>query len=71
MAQSGKVLYVYKCEQCRHRGDHHLDDDSHDGEKTACAFCGTPVTLEWDGGVVLETPKTIAGEMIPRARDRK
>lgn len=71
MAQSGKVLYVYKCGQCSHRGDQRLDGDSHDGEETTCASCGGPVTLEWDGGVVLETPQTIADEMIARARDRK
>lgn len=71
MARSGKVLYVYKCAECGHRGDQHRDGDSHDGEATTCDSCSAPVTLEWDGGVVLETPKTIADEAIARARERK
>ncbi|MDR6496282.1 putative RNA-binding Zn-ribbon protein involved in translation (DUF1610 family) [Paraburkholderia terricola] len=71
MVRSSKVLYVYKCPDCGHRGDQHLEGDSHDGEASTCASCGAAVTLEWDGGVVLETPKTIADETIARARERK
>lgn len=66
-----KVLYVYKCAECGKRGDKHLDVDSHDGEASACNFCGASVTLEWDGGVVFETPQTIAADAIARARERK
>ena len=66
-----KVLYVYKCAECGKRGDQHLDGDSHDGEASTCASCGAPVKLEWDGGVVLETPQTIAAEAIARARERE
>ncbi|MGV0133606.1 helix-turn-helix domain-containing protein [Burkholderia gladioli] len=47
------VLYVYQCATCRHRGEVRHDDDSHDGQITSCDQCGSPVTLEWDGGVVL------------------
>ncbi|MCM2552709.1 hypothetical protein [Burkholderia glumae] len=71
MARSSKVLYVYKCAGCGHRDEQHLDDDSHDGEASTCASCGAAVALEWDGGVTLETPKTIADEAIERARGRK
>jgi DNA-directed RNA polymerase subunit RPC12/RpoP len=67
----GKVLYVYKCAECGKRGEQHLDGDSHDGETSACASCGAPVTLEWDGGVVLETPPTVAADAIKRACERK
>lgn len=67
----GKVLYVYKCAECGKRGDQYLDDDSHDREASTCASCGAPVILEWDGGVVLETPQTIAADAISRARERK
>ncbi|MEX3960107.1 hypothetical protein AB4Y31_29325 [Trinickia sp. EG282A] len=49
------VLYVYRCASCGHRGDRHLPDDSHDGEASTCDECGNGVTLEWDGGVRLET----------------
>ncbi|WP_454875303.1 hypothetical protein [Paraburkholderia xenovorans] len=66
-----KVLYVYKCAECGKRGNRHLEGDSHNGEATTCAACGSAVTLEWDGGVVLETPQTIAAEAIARARERK
>lgn len=66
-----KVLYVYKCAECGKRGDQHLDGDSHDGEPSTCDSCGASVTLEWDGGVVLETPQTIAADAIARARERK
>jgi DNA-directed RNA polymerase subunit RPC12/RpoP len=71
MARAERVLYTYKCAECAHRGEQRRDDDSHDGEGTTCAFCGAPVTLEWDGGVTLETPKTLADEAIARARERK
>ncbi|CAB3740227.1 hypothetical protein LMG27174_06625 [Paraburkholderia rhynchosiae] len=66
-----KVLYVYKCAECGKRGEQHLDGDSHDGETSTCSACGASVTLEWDGGVVLETPQTIAAEAIARARECK
>lgn len=65
------VLYVYRCSSCGHRGDQRLADDSRDGEASTCATCGVPVTLEWDGGVTLATPKSIADEAIARARGRK
>lgn len=68
---SGKVLYVYKCAECSRRGEQRLDDDSHDGEAAVCSSCGADVVLEWDGGVMFETPKTIADEAIARARERK
>ncbi len=71
MARADRVLYTYKCAECGHRGEQRRDGDSHDGEATTCASCGAPVTLEWDGGVTLETPKTIADEAIARARERK
>lgn len=64
-------FYTYKCAACGKRGDLHLDGDSHDSEASTCASCGAPVTLEWDGGVVLETPQTIVAEAIARARERK
>ncbi|WP_186143628.1 helix-turn-helix domain-containing protein [Burkholderia gladioli] len=47
------VLYVYQCATCRHRGEVRRDDDSHDGQVASCNQCGSSVTLEWDGGVVL------------------
>jgi DNA-directed RNA polymerase subunit RPC12/RpoP len=65
-----KVLYVYKCAECGKRGDQHLEGDSHDGEASTCVACGASVILEWDGGVVLETPQTIAAAAISRARKR-
>lgn len=68
---TGKVLYVYKCAGCGRRGEQRLDDDSHDGESTICSSCGADVTLEWDGGVTFETPKTIADEAVARARERR
>lgn len=71
MARTDRVLYTYKCAECGHRGEQRRADDSHDGEATMCASCGAAVTLEWDGGVTLETPKTIADEAIARARERK
>lgn len=49
-----RVLYVYRCPACRHRGEVRLADDSHDGEAAMCSSCGGPVTLEWDGGVTLD-----------------
>ncbi|MFM0158535.1 MULTISPECIES: FmdB family zinc ribbon protein [Paraburkholderia] len=71
MEQNRKVLYVYRCAECGHRGEQRLADDSHDGEASACASCGASVTLEWDGGVTFETPKSIADEAIEHARERK
>lgn len=50
----GQVLYVYRCPACRHRGEVHLPDDTHDGEATTCSVCGSPALLEWDGGVTLD-----------------
>lgn len=49
-----RVLYVYRCQACRHRGEVRLPDDSHDGEAVTCSACGGPVTLEWDGGVTFQ-----------------
>ncbi|MGF6812810.1 putative nucleic acid-binding Zn ribbon protein [Paraburkholderia sp. Clong3] len=71
MSRSGKVLYVYRCTVCGHRGEARLDEGSHDGEASTCAICGARVKLEWDGGVIFETPKSIADEAIERARQRK
>lgn len=68
MVSDRKVLYVYRCPECRHRGEQRHPDDSHDGETTTCSACGAAVKLEWDGGVVLETPTTLANEAIARAR---
>lgn len=65
------VLYVYQCRECGKRGEQHRDGDSHDGEASTCASCGSPVTLEWDGGVVLETPQSLAADATERARERK
>lgn len=48
------VLYVTFCPTCRHCGEAHLRDDTHDGGAATCAACGGPVTLEWDGGVTLK-----------------
>jgi hypothetical protein len=71
MAATGKVLYSYSSAACGKRGEERLDDDSHDGEASICAFCGARVTLEWDGGVTFETPKTIADDGSERARQRQ
>ncbi|MDN7533950.1 helix-turn-helix domain-containing protein [Burkholderia orbicola] len=49
------VLYVYRCPACGHNGEVRHPDDGHDGETTTCAKCHAPVTLEWDGGVTLDT----------------
>lgn len=49
-----QVLYVYKFSKCDHRGEMHLAGDGHQGESAQCSACGAAVTLEWDGGVVLE-----------------
>lgn len=32
MTRARKVLYVYKCPECGHRGEQRLEGDSHDGE---------------------------------------
>ncbi|NHH78049.1 helix-turn-helix domain-containing protein [Burkholderia gladioli] len=67
-APSG-VLYVYKCNTCRHRGEVRLGDDLHDGQAALCGQCGSPVTVEWDGGVVLvpqrsEVPPSPTGDEV-------
>lgn len=49
-----QVRYVYKCPECAHRGETHQAGDGHEGESAQCSVCGAAVTLEWDGGVVLE-----------------
>lgn len=49
-----QVLYVYKCPECDYHGESHLAGDGHEGESAQCRVCGAAVTLEWDGGVVLE-----------------
>lgn len=49
-----RVLYVYKCSECGHRGSTHLPGDEHDGAMYQCSSCGTQVYLEWDGGVTFE-----------------
>ncbi|WP_175948383.1 helix-turn-helix domain-containing protein [Burkholderia pyrrocinia] len=49
-----RVLYVYRCAACGHRGEVRHIDDSYDGAAATCAQCYGPVTLEWDGGVTLE-----------------
>lgn len=55
MTQPHLVLYVYRCAECGHRGEQRLADDSHDGETSTCSACGSAVSLEWDGGVLLES----------------
>ncbi|WP_081059713.1 hypothetical protein [Burkholderia stagnalis] len=58
-AQSG-VLYVYRCSACQQRGEMRRPDDTHDGERAICPKCGSPVELEWDGGVTLEVaPRSV------------
>lgn len=49
-----QVLYVYRCPECDHRGETHLAGDGHEDEAAQCNLCSAAVTLEWDGGVVLE-----------------
>ncbi|QDQ82262.1 zinc ribbon domain-containing protein (plasmid) [Paraburkholderia megapolitana] len=63
MEPESKVLYVYRCTHCGHRGETHRADDSYDGKPDTCQSCGAAVTLEWDGGVTL-TPgaKTPTGQ---------
>jgi|PersoiStandDraft_1058852.scaffolds.fasta_scaffold500960_1 DNA-directed RNA polymerase subunit RPC12/RpoP len=51
---SDLVLYVYKCAECGHDGSVHLAGDTHDGEETKCKFCGTEVSVQWDGGVTFD-----------------
>jgi rRNA maturation endonuclease Nob1 len=51
-----KVLYVFRCTACGHRGEFRLADE-YDGESASCDSCGGPVPLEWDGGVKLSTTK--------------
>jgi DNA-directed RNA polymerase subunit RPC12/RpoP len=70
-ADMGNVLYVYKCADCGKRGDQHRDDDTHEGEASVCDSCGSPVTLECDGGVSLETSQNIDADASSRARGRK
>lgn len=53
-AKDIQVLYVYPCSECGQCGDTHLAGDGHEGEVAKCSACGATVTLEWDGGVVLE-----------------
>jgi predicted RNA-binding Zn-ribbon protein involved in translation (DUF1610 family) len=50
-----QVLYVYRCTACGYRGEAHLDDDSYDDKVAACASCGAPVNLEWDGGITFDS----------------
>jgi predicted RNA-binding Zn-ribbon protein involved in translation (DUF1610 family) len=71
MATKGNILYVYRCANCKQRGEVHHPDDSHDGEASTCSSCGAAVTLEWDGGVTFDTPKTLADKAIARARQRR
>ena len=48
------VLYSYRCAACGRRGSIHLIGDDHAGDTVACASCGAPCILEWDGGVNLD-----------------
>jgi DNA-directed RNA polymerase subunit RPC12/RpoP len=68
MEPKGNVLYVYRCAECGRRGEQRFTDDSHDGETSKCSACGSAVTLEWDDGVKLDTPKTLADEAIRNAK---
>lgn len=46
------VLYVYKCQECKHVGEARLWLVTVTmKEASTCAACGADVTLEWDGGV--------------------
>jgi DNA-directed RNA polymerase subunit RPC12/RpoP len=65
-----KVLYVYRCMACGHRGEFRLADHSHDGESASCDSCGGPVPLEWDGGVKLSTTKERPGFFSGRPPNR-
>lgn len=49
-----RVLYVYRCPECRHQGEVYLPDDGYDGASHECKACGAKVTLEWDGGVTFD-----------------
>lgn len=60
MVPKGSVLYVYRCAECGHRGEQRLADDSHDGAESSCSVCGATVTLEWDGGVTIDSLIDIA-----------
>lgn len=70
MNQNGEVLYVYRCGECGHHGEEHFFDDLHGGEVSSCDSCGAPVTLEWDGGVVLEIPASGTDSAITETRAR-
>ncbi|WP_075584305.1 hypothetical protein [Caballeronia glathei] len=50
----GPVLYSYRCAACGRRGSIYLIGDDHAGDTVACASCGAPCILEWDGGVNLD-----------------
>jgi DNA-directed RNA polymerase subunit RPC12/RpoP len=60
MEPKGNVPYVYRCAECGHRGEQRLADDSHDGAESNCSVCGATVTLEWDGGVTIDSLINIA-----------
>ncbi|SOE97634.1 putative regulatory protein, FmdB family [Burkholderia sp. D7] len=60
MEPKGNVLYAYRCEECGHRGEQRLAVDSHDGAESNCPVCGATVTLEWDGGVTIDSFINIA-----------
>lgn len=48
-----KVLYVYRCGQCGHRGETHFEGDGFDGAAGTCTQCLAAIVWEWDGGVDL------------------
>lgn len=48
------VRYVYKCRDCGHRGVVNLAGDGHENDVSECEVCCSAVTMEWDGGVVME-----------------
>jgi DNA-directed RNA polymerase subunit RPC12/RpoP len=67
------VRYTYRCAACSHHGQVHLDDDSHEGEHTACSACGATATLEWVGGATLHraapTVETLMAAAFMPGRD--
>lgn len=70
MEAAPKVLYVYRCSACGHRGEIHLDGDAHDGKAGSCASCNAAVVLEWDGGVTFETRPRQCMDDVPAPMPR-
>jgi hypothetical protein len=51
-----------------HHGEQRLTEHDLDGQVSICSACNAAVLLEWDDGVKLDTPKSLADEAIERAR---